>query len=106
MLLIDPDAMGTVLRKVKGDKYKIINLRDAGSYYYKTDMEDVLMKPHGLAEAKPGTGIYILTDDEEILDEALKIITKPKIVNASIKTSNNLSIFLKLLFIIITYNLY
>lgn len=35
MLLIDPDAMGTVLRKVKGDKYKIINLRDAGSYYYK-----------------------------------------------------------------------
>ncbi|UKI28744.1 MAG: hypothetical protein L6V78_07765 [Clostridium sp.] len=41
MLLIDPDAMGTVLRKVKGDKYKIINLRDAGSYYYKTDMEDV-----------------------------------------------------------------
>lgn len=76
MLLIDPDAMGTVLRKVKGDKYKIINLRDAGSYYYKTDMEDVLMKPHGLAEAKPGTGIYILTDDEEILDEARSWITE------------------------------
>ena len=39
-------------------------------------MEDVLMKPHGLAEAKPGTGIYILTDDEEILDEARSWITE------------------------------
>ena len=30
--------MGRVLKKLKGDKYKIINLMDAGSYYYKTDI--------------------------------------------------------------------
>lgn len=76
MKLIDPDAMGSVLKKLKGDKYKIINLVDAGSYYYKTDMEDVLTRPHDLAESKPGTGIYILTDDEEILDEARSWITE------------------------------
>ena len=66
MKLIDPDAMGSVLKKLKGDKYKIINLMDAGSYYYKTDMEEVLTRPHDLAESKPGTVIYILTDDEEV----------------------------------------
>lgn len=76
MLLIDPDAMGSVLKKIKGDKYRIINLKDAGSYYYKTDMEDILTRPHDLAEPKPGTGIYLLTDDEEILDEARSWITE------------------------------
>lgn len=76
MKLIDPDAMGSVLKKLKGDKYRMINLMDAGSYYYKTDMEEVLTRPHDLAESKPGTGIYILTDDEEVLDEARSWITE------------------------------
>lgn len=76
MLLIDPDAMGSVLKKIKGDKYRIINLKDAGSYYYETDMEEVLTRPHDLVEPKPGTGIYLLTEDEEILDEARSWITE------------------------------
>ena len=76
MKLIEPDALSSVLRKIKGDKYRIINLHDAGSYYYKTDMQDILSRPHDLAEEKPGTGIYLLTEDESILEEARNWITE------------------------------
>lgn len=76
MKLIDIDAMGTILKKVKSDKYRVINLRDAGGHYYQTDMEEVLTSPHNLREMKPGTGIYLLTDDENILEEARSWITE------------------------------
>lgn len=73
--LIDIDACGSIFKKVKMSEYKIVSLTDGTGPFYKLDTSDVLSRPHRNIYLKIGTGLYIYTENEELLDEARSWVT-------------------------------
>ena len=73
--LIDIDACGSIFKKVKMSEYKIVSLTDGTGPFYKLDTSDVLSRPHRNIYLKIGTGLYIYTENKELLDEARNWVT-------------------------------
>lgn len=77
--LIDYDAFSKKFRKVPSEQYKIVELKDGHDGSYKIDLNENIFTRHGRLTSDSvsiGTGLYIYTENPELLDECRTWITE------------------------------